>query len=120
MYKYCYIQKHVNRSKSIVFMQKHIRMYWFIIKLTYHYDYLALHRLRNTTEVSAEIDEMSREARETKSDEAISLKELFTAKDLRWPLLTGLVLQLTQQLCGINAVSHSFSQMQHSFRFSSS
>lgn len=64
----------------------------------------ALHRLRNTTDVSGEIDEIKQEARETKSDQAISLKELFTLKELRWPLLTGIILQLTQQLCGINAI----------------
>lgn len=56
--------------------------------------------------MSDEIEEMKKESRETKTDEAISLKELFTLKELRWPLLTGLILQLTQQLCGINAVSH--------------
>jgi len=64
----------------------------------------ALHRLRNTTEVSVEIDEIKQESRETKSDEAISLKDLFTLKELRWPLITGLILQLAQQLCGINAI----------------
>lgn len=64
----------------------------------------ALHRLRNTTEVSVEIEEIKQESRETKSDEAISLKELFTLKELRWPLITGLILQLAQQLCGINAI----------------
>lgn len=61
-------------------------------------------RLRNQTDVSAEIEEMDQEAKESKSDSAISLKELFTAEELRWPLITGLILQLAQQLCGINAV----------------
>ena len=64
----------------------------------------ALQRLRNTTDVSSEIDEIKLESRKTKSDENISFKELFTSKELRWPLITGLVLQLTQQLCGINAI----------------
>ncbi|RNA35918.1 solute carrier family facilitated glucose transporter member 1-like [Brachionus plicatilis] len=64
----------------------------------------ALRRLRNSNNVSAEIEEMSNEAKETKSDEAISLKDLFTLSELRWPLITGLVLQLAQQLCGINAI----------------
>ena len=51
---------------------------------------------------------MKQEARESNSDEAISMKELLTAKELRWPLITGLVLQLAQQLCGINAVIFKF------------
>jgi hypothetical protein len=70
------------------------------------YIILALQRLRNTTDVSGEIEEMKKESRENKSDEAISIKDLFTITELRWPLITGLVLQLTQQLCGINAVSY--------------
>lgn len=64
----------------------------------------ALHRLRNSTNVDAELDQIRQESRETKSDEAISLKDLFVLPELRWPLITGLVLQLTQQLCGINAI----------------
>ena len=64
----------------------------------------ALKRLRNSNNVAAEIEEMNNEAKETKSDEAISLKELFTLNELRWPLITGLVLQLAQQLSGINAI----------------
>ncbi len=66
---------------------------------------LALRRLRNSNNVDHEIEEMNKEARESSnSNEAISMKELFTIKELRWPLITGLILQLTQQLCGINAV----------------
>ena len=40
-------------------------------------------------QLEAEIEEMKREARESKSSEAISLKDLFTLKELRWPLITG-------------------------------
>ena len=66
---------------------------------------IALKRLRNSNDIEQEIDEMRQEAREnSNSNEAISIKELFTLSELRWPLITGLVLQLTQQLCGINAV----------------
>ena len=65
---------------------------------------IALQRLRNRENVSAEIDGINQESRETKSSEAISLKELFTLKELRWPLITGLIIQMAQQLCGINAV----------------
>ena len=34
----------------------------------------------------------------------MSIGELFRQEHLRWPLLTGITLQLAQQLCGINAV----------------
>lgn len=65
----------------------------------------ALKSLRNSDDVSSEINEINLESKDSKSDEAVTLKELFTSKELRWPLLTGLILNLTQQLCGINAVS---------------
>jgi hypothetical protein len=48
---------------------------------------------------------MNNEAKESKSDESVSIVELFTLKELRWPLITSLVIQMSQQLCGINAVS---------------
>jgi len=64
-----------------------------------------LQRLRNRTNVDDEIEEMSREAKQSgASDEAMSFKELFQSKELRWSLITSLVLQSTQQLCGINAI----------------
>jgi predicted MFS family arabinose efflux permease len=66
--------------------------------------YIALSRLRNSNNVGHEIEQINQEAREQKSDESISLGQLFTLKELRWPLLTGLLLQVAQQLCGINAV----------------
>lgn len=64
-----------------------------------------LQRLRNRTNVDDEIEEMSRESKQSgASEEAMSFKELFQSKELRWSLVTSLVLQLTQQLCGINAI----------------
>ena len=64
----------------------------------------ALKSLRNSEDVADEIEEINLEARDSKSDEAVTLKELFTLSELRWPLITGLILNLTQQLCGINAI----------------
>jgi SP family facilitated glucose transporter-like MFS transporter 1 len=54
----------------------------------------------------AEIEEMRREAaaNSNANEQTISLTQLFTLTELRWPLVTGIVLQLTQQLCGINAI----------------
>jgi SP family facilitated glucose transporter-like MFS transporter 1 len=68
----------------------------------------ALIKLRKTKDISDEIEEMNRESRESNSNEAISIMELFTLKELRWPLITGLIMQLAQQLCGINAVNLIF------------
>ena len=66
----------------------------------------ALKLLRNSDDVSSEIEEINLESKASNSsEEAVSLKELFTSQQLRWPLITGLVLNITQQLCGINAVS---------------
>ena len=48
---------------------------------------------------------------ESRSDEAVSFKDLFTLKEFRWPLITSLVLQLTQQLSGINAVFHLYTHV---------
>ena len=59
----------------------------------------ALKSLRNSEDVADEIEEINLEARDSKSDEAVTLKELFTLSELRWPLITGLILNLTQQLC---------------------
>ncbi len=64
-----------------------------------------LQRLRNRTNVDDEIEELSRESKQSgASDEAMSFKELFQSKTLRWSLVTSLILQTTQQLCGINAI----------------
>lgn len=63
----------------------------------------ALIRLRGSNNVAEEIDEITVELQDSE-DEAISMVQLFTNAEYRWPLIIGLVLQLTQQFCGINAV----------------
>ena len=65
---------------------------------------IVLKKLRNSKNIGHEIDEMNQELSENTSNEAVSISELFRIRELRWPLFTGLVLQLTQQLCGINAI----------------
>ena len=67
--------------------------------------YLALEKFRNSVNVQYELDQISQEQKENVSDSSISLGKLFTLKELRWPLITSLVIQMSQQLCGINAVS---------------
>ena len=65
---------------------------------------IELVKLRQSKDVSDEIDAITAESREAKSDRSLTISELFTTRELRWPLITSVVLQLTQQLCGINAV----------------
>ena len=67
--------------------------------------YLALEKFRNSVNVQYELDQISQEQKENVSDSSISLVKLFTLKELRWPLITSLVIQMSQQLCGINAVT---------------
>jgi hypothetical protein len=67
-----------------------------------------LEKFRNSTNVQYELDQINQEQKENTSDESISLWELCTLKELRWPLITSLVIQMSQQLCGINAVSVLF------------
>jgi sugar porter (SP) family MFS transporter len=64
----------------------------------------ALEKLRNSKNVSDEIQQICQEARDTTSNEILSLKQVIMLKELRWPLFTGILLQFAQQLCGINAV----------------
>ena len=67
-----------------------------------------MEKFRNSANVQYELDQINQEQKENTSDESISLCELFTLKELRWPLITSLVIQMSQQLCGINAVSVFF------------
>jgi len=64
----------------------------------------ALQKLRNTRNVSHEIEQMNHEARDSQHEQAMSIWSLLKSSELRWPLLTGLILNITQQLCGINAI----------------
>ena len=62
-------------------------------------------------DVSAEIEEMETESTETEEkpkeeEESYTMKMLFLNKDLRMPLMVAVMLQVVQQLSGINAVSH--------------
>jgi hypothetical protein len=66
----------------------------------------ALQKIRYEDNVEEEIQEMLQEANTSgSSSENISILGLFKDAELRWPLITTLTLQVTQQLCGINAVS---------------
>ena len=64
----------------------------------------ALIILRNNREVSNEIDEMTNEANLEKSIETFKFFNLFTTKALLLPTVISIVLHLSQQFSGINAV----------------
>lgn len=71
-----------------------------------------LQKLRGTQNVQDELDEIRREARETGTKtESLSILQVFKTKRYRWPMLTTVILQLSQALSGINAVFFYSSKM---------
>lgn len=64
----------------------------------------ALRRLRASASVEEDIEEMRAEERAQQSESHISTMELICSPTLRAPLIIGIVMQLSQQLSGINAV----------------
>lgn len=70
----------------------------------------ALRRLRASSSVEEDIEEMRAEERAQQSESSISIMELICSPTLRAPLVIGIVMQLSQQLSGINAVSVWFNE----------
>lgn len=64
---------------------------------------VALRRLRCSSSISEEITQMKIEQSEPTGSDA-SITELFIHKEFRWPLIIGIILHMTQQLCGINVI----------------
>ncbi|XP_055620803.1 glucose transporter type 1 isoform X10 [Toxorhynchites rutilus septentrionalis] len=64
----------------------------------------ALRRLRASNQVEEDIEEMRAEERAQQSESSISTIELICSTTLRPPLIIGIVMQLSQQFSGINAV----------------
>ncbi|XP_051161898.1 glucose transporter type 1 isoform X2 [Leptopilina boulardi] len=64
----------------------------------------ALRRLRASNQVEEDIEEMRAEERAQQAESTISMTELICSPTLRAPLVIGIVMQLSQQLSGINAV----------------
>lgn len=65
----------------------------------------ALKRLRGREDVKAELNEMMDEARAEKDIKRVSMIKLFSTRALLLPTIISIVLHLSQQLSGINAVS---------------
>lgn len=64
-----------------------------------------LKKLRGTTDVSSDLQEMKEESRQMMREKKVTIMELFRSPMYRQPILIAIVLQLSQQLSGINAVS---------------
>ena len=78
-----------------------------------HYFYLfeALKKLRNSTDIEDDIDEMRAEEQAQRAEAKITMLELVKSPTLRLPLVIAIVMQLSQQLSGINAVSIALSNI---------
>ncbi|XP_016841957.1 glucose transporter type 1 isoform X5 [Nasonia vitripennis] len=64
----------------------------------------ALRKLRASNQVDEDIEEMKAEEHAQQAEATISMSELICSPTLRSPLIIGVVMQLSQQLSGINAV----------------
>nr|AHF27422.1 putative sugar transporter 16 [Phaedon cochleariae] len=64
----------------------------------------ALRRLRASHTVDEDIEEMRAEERAQRAEASIGMSELICSPTLRAPLIIGIVMQLSQQFSGINAV----------------
>lgn len=65
---------------------------------------IALKKLRGTTDVSADMQEMKEESRQMMREKKVTILELFRSPLYRQPIIIAIILQLSQQLSGINAV----------------
>ncbi|KAM7006135.1 solute carrier family 2, facilitated glucose transporter member 1 [Tautogolabrus adspersus] len=61
-------------------------------------------KLRGTTDVSSDMQEMKEESRQMMREKKVTILELFRSPMYRQPLMVAVILQLSQQLSGINAV----------------
>lgn len=66
--------------------------------------FAALKKLRNSNDIEDDIMEMRAEEQAQLAEAKITLFELITSPTLKLPLLIAIIMQLSQQLSGINAV----------------
>ncbi|XP_041649793.1 solute carrier family 2, facilitated glucose transporter member 1 [Cheilinus undulatus] len=64
----------------------------------------ALVRLRGCEDVSDDIQEMKEEGMKMAMEKKVTILELFRSQNYRQPIIIAIILQLSQQLSGINAV----------------
>ncbi|CAH0399257.1 unnamed protein product [Chilo suppressalis] len=65
---------------------------------------IALTKIRGTTEINDEINDMHVEDHAAKQEQKFTILDLFRISSLRKPLVIGVVMHLSQQFGGINAV----------------
>uniref|UniRef100_A0A3Q3R0J2 Major facilitator superfamily (MFS) profile domain-containing protein n=1 Tax=Monopterus albus TaxID=43700 RepID=A0A3Q3R0J2_MONAL len=63
-----------------------------------------LMKLRGTDDVSTDMQEMKEESQQMMREKKVTIPELFRSSIYRQPILVAIMLQLSQQLSGINAV----------------
>ncbi|XP_026187945.1 solute carrier family 2, facilitated glucose transporter member 1-like [Mastacembelus armatus] len=63
-----------------------------------------LMKLRGTDEVSEDMQEMKEESQQMMREKKVTIPELFRSPIYRQPIMVAIMLQLSQQLSGINAV----------------
>ncbi|XP_063818595.1 solute carrier family 2, facilitated glucose transporter member 3-like [Pseudophryne corroboree] len=78
--------------------------YLLIVKKEYEKAETILQRLRGTHDVASDIEEMKEEGHRMAQEKPVSFIELFRSRQYRQPIIIAIVLQLSQQLSGINAV----------------
>lgn len=62
-------------------------------------------RLRGCEDVDDDIKEMKEEGMKMAMEKKVTILELFRSPNYRQPIIIAIILQLSQQLSGINAVS---------------
>lgn len=67
--------------------------------------FAVLVRLRGCEDVTDDIQEMKEEGMQMAMEKKVTILELFRSPNYRQPIIIAIVLQLSQQLSGINAVS---------------
>lgn len=64
-------------------------------------------RLRGWDNVDAELSEMRLEEQSERAEGHMSVLTLLSQRSLRWQLVSIIIMNMGQQLSGINAVSHA-------------
>ncbi|NP_001079713.1 solute carrier family 2 member 3 L homeolog [Xenopus laevis] len=65
---------------------------------------MILRKLRGTTDVASDVQEMKDESARMAQEKSVSIIEIFRSSQYRQPITIAIILQLSQQLSGINAV----------------
>lgn len=78
--------------------------YLFLYKDREEHAHRALMVLRRSGDVSDELDEMRAEKEQMAAETNPGIGKMLTTRALRWPLIISIVMMMSQQLSGINAV----------------